>query len=317
MTGIVTLTINPSIDVSTSVGKVIPVRKLRCSAPQRHPGGGGINVARVVTRLGADVRALYPTGGATGQLLRRLMDREGISSLAVPVAEETREDFTVFDETARQQYRFVLPGPRLSEQEWRAALDVLASLRGQPDFVVASGSLPPGVPADFYKRAARIAKAWGAKLVLDTSGPPLQAALEEGVYLFKPNLHELTDLVGSPLEDQDAWVKACRRIVQAARAEVVVLTLAERGALLVTRERAWRAQPLQIEAVSAVGAGDSFLGAMIWSLACGHGMEEAFRHGMAAGSAALLTPGTELCRPEDIERLYPQVTVTPVPEQRD
>jgi 6-phosphofructokinase 2 len=312
MTGIVTLTINPSIDISTTVGKVVPVRKLRCSAPQRHPGGGGINVARVVTRLGADVRALYPTGGATGQLLRRLMDREGISSLAVPVAEETREDFTVFEEATRQQYRFVLPGPRLSEQEWHAALDVLASLRGQPGFVVASGSLPPGVPADFYKRAARIAKEWGAKLALDTSGPPLQAALEEGVYLLKPNLHELTDLVGSPLEDQDAWVKACRRIVQAARAEVVVLTLAEQGALLVTRERAWRAQALRIEPVSAVGAGDSFLGAMIWSLACGHEMEQAFRYGMAAGSAALLTPGTELCRPEDIERLLPQVTVTPV-----
>jgi 6-phosphofructokinase 2 len=312
MTDIVTLTINPSIDVSTSVGKVIPVRKLRCSAAQRYPGGGGINVARVVTRLGADVKALYPTGGATGQLLRRLMDREGISSIAVSVSEETREDFTVFEETTRQQYRFVLPGPRLSEQEWVAALDVLASLKGQPGFVVASGSLPPGVPADFYKRAARIAKDCGAKLVLDTSGAPLQAALEEGVYLLKPNLHELTDLVGAPLENQDAWVKACRRIVQAARAEVVVLTLAEQGALLVTRERAWRAPPLPIEPVSAVGAGDSFLGAMVWSLACGHGMEEAFRYGMAAGSAALLTPGTELSRRDDIMRLHPQVTVTPV-----
>ena len=312
MTDIVTLTINPSVDVSTSVGKVVPVRKLRCSAAQRHPGGGGINVARVVTRLGADVKALYPTGGATGQLLRRLMDHEGISSLAVSVSEETRDDFTVFEEATRQQYRFVLPGPRLSEPEWRAALAALASLEGQPEFVVASGSLPPGVPADFYKRTARIAKERGAKLVLDTSGAPLQAALEEGVYLFKPNLHELTDLVGAPLEDQDARVTACRRIVQAARAEVVALTLAEQGALLVTRERVWRAQPLPIEPVSAVGAGDSFLGAMVWSLACGHGMEEAFRYGMAAGSAALLTPGTELSRREDIMRLHPQVTVTPV-----
>jgi 6-phosphofructokinase 2 len=172
--------------------------------------------------------------------------------------------------------------------------------------------LPPGVPADFYKRAARIAKECGAKLVLDTSGPPLQAALEEGVYLFKPNLHELSDLVGVRLEDQEARVKACRRIVQGARAEVVVLTLADEGALLVMRDRAWRAQALRIELVSAVGAGDSFLGAMVWSLACGHSMEEAFRYGVAAGSAALLTPGTELCRRDDIMRLYPQVTVTPI-----
>jgi 6-phosphofructokinase 2 len=312
MRNIVTLTINPSIDISTSIDRVVPVRKLRCSAAQRDPGGGGVNVARVVTRLGADVKALYPTGGATGQLLRRLMDREGISSLAVPVSEEIREDFTVFEQATGDQYRFVLPGPRLSEQEWRECLDALASLKGQPGFVVASGSLPPGVPADFYKRAARIAKDWGAKVVLDSSGPPLEAALEGGVYLFKPNLNELADLAGARLDGQDAWIEACNRLVRAGRAEVVALTLGDRGALLVTRDQAWRAQALQVELVSAVGAGDSFLGALVWSLASGHGMEEAFRYGVAAGSAALLAPGTDLCRREDVQRLYPQVTIQAV-----
>ena len=309
MTDIVTLTINPSIDISTSIDRVMPVRKLRCSAAQRYPGGGGVNVARVVTRLGADVKALYPTGGATGQLLRRLMDREGISSLTFDVSEEIREDFTVFEATSGDQYRFVLPGPRLSEQEWRECLNALASLKGQQGFVVASGSLPPGVPADFYKRATRIAKGWGAKVVLDTSGPPLEAALEEGVYLVKPNLHELSDLVRARLEDQDARVEACRRLVREGRAEVVALTLGNQGALLVTRDQAWCAQPLHIKPVSAVGAGDSFLGAMVWSLASGHSMEAAFRYGVAAGSAALLAPGTELCRREDIQHLSPQVTI--------
>lgn len=309
MADIVTLTINPSIDISTSINRVMPVRKLRCSAARRSAGGGGVNVARVVMRLGADVKAVYSTGGATGQLLRRLMDQEGISSLAILVSEEIREDFTVFEEATGYQYRFVLPGPRLSEQEWRECLDALASLKDQPGFVVASGSLPPGVPADFYKRAARIAKDWGAKVVLDTSGPPLEAALEEGVYLFKPNLHELTDLVRAPLEDQDAWVQACSRLVQTARAQVIALTLGDQGALLVTRDQAWRAQPLHVEPVSAVGAGDSFLGAMVWSLGSGHSLEEAFRYGVAAGSAALLAPGTELCRREDVHLLYPEVTI--------
>ena len=309
MTDIITLTINPSIDISTSIDRVMPVRKLRCSAARRDPGGGGINVARVVMRLGADVKALYPTGGATGQLLRRLMDSAGISSQAVPVSEEIREDFTVFEEATGDQFRFVLPGPRLSEQEWRECLNALASLKSQQGFVVASGSLPPGVPVDFYKRATRIAKDWGAKVVLDTSGPPLEAALEEGVYLVKPNLHELSNLVRARLEDQDARVEACRRLVREGRAEVIALTLGNQGALLVARDQAWCAQPLHIKPVSAVGAGDSFLGAMVWSLASGHSMHEAFRYGVAAGSAALLAPGTELCRREDIQHLCPQVTI--------
>jgi 6-phosphofructokinase 2 len=307
MVDIVTLTINPSIDTSTSVDRVTPIHKLRCSVPHRDPGGGGINVARVAIRFGADVNALYATGGATGELLHRLVDREGIPNLAIQVSEETRESFTVFEGATGHEYRFVLPGPQLSEQEWRQFLGALAVIKDHPHFVVASGSLSPGVPPDFYAHAARIAKGLGAKVVLDTSGPPLAAALEEGVYLIKPNLRELNELVGVSLGEEDAWVGACRRLTQAGRAEIVALTLGDRGALLVTRDQAWRADALPIKPVSAVGAGDSFLGAMVWSIARGNSMEDAFRYGLAAGSAALLSPGTELCRREDVERLYPDV----------
>ena len=255
MTDIVALSMNPSIDISTSVERVMPIRKLRCSAAQRDPGGGGINVARVVRRFGADVSAVYPSGGATGQLLRRLIDQEGIQSLAIQVSEETREDFTVLETETGNQFRFVLPGPLLAEREWRECLEMLASFKGRSKFVVASGSLPPGVPEDFYGRVAHIAKDMGAKVILDTSGPPLDAALTEGVYLVKPNLHELSDLVHSPLKSQDAWVEACRSLVRAGRAEMVALTLGNQGALLVTRDQAWRAQALPIKPVSAVGAG--------------------------------------------------------------
>ena len=180
MADIVTVTINPSIDVSTSVGQVIPFHKLRCSSARRDPGGGGINVARVVKRLGADVSAMYAMGGTLGQLLRHLLDQEGVPGLPVPISEETREDFTALEEVSGRQYRFVLPGPRLSEREWRAYLDTFAS-HVVPEqgtrFVVASGSLPPGVPSDFYGRIARTAKQAGAKIIVDTSGP----ALESGV----------------------------------------------------------------------------------------------------------------------------------------
>jgi 6-phosphofructokinase 2 len=146
---IVTLTPNPAIDISTSVDEVVPVRKLRCEAARRDPGGGGINVARVVQRLGAEVTAIYPAGGCTGELLRRLVKREGVQSLAIPVAEETRESFTALDQKSGEQYRFVLPGAPLSEAEWCACLDALEAVDPLPPFVVCSGSLPPGVPDDF------------------------------------------------------------------------------------------------------------------------------------------------------------------------
>src|SRR5262249_44715325 len=177
MTDIVALTLNPSIDISTSVERVEPARKLRCAPPRLYPGGGGVNVARVALRLGASVELVYPTGGSTGHLLRRLVEREGIPNLAVDLSQETREDLTVFEDTTGAESRFVLPGPHLSEREWRNCLAVIDALHSRPKFLVASGSLPPDVPADFYARVAKIAFRLGAKFVLDTSGAALEPAL--------------------------------------------------------------------------------------------------------------------------------------------
>ena len=214
MPDIVTLTINPAIDIFVNVGRVEPTRKLRCSPPKRDPGGGGINVARVAHRLGGDVAAIYPIGGAIGKLLQRLVEREGIASLVTPSHVETRENFTAYEESTGEQYRFVLPGSALHRAEWEAVLDKLASLPARPKFVVASGSVPPGVPDDFFARVARHAKALGAKSVIDTSGPALKAALAEGVSLIKPNLVELSDLVGSSLDSDAERIAACRKLVK-------------------------------------------------------------------------------------------------------
>jgi 6-phosphofructokinase 2 len=309
MPGIVTLTMNPAIDVSTTVEQMEPIRKLRCGPARRDPGGGGVNVARVARRLGADVTAVYPAAGLVGQLLKRLVDEEGVNSVAVPILGETREDFTVLDEASGQQYRFVLPGPQLQAVEWMECLKVFTTLGAGSDFVCASGSLPQGVPDDFYAQIAEIVAGWGVKLALDTSGAALTAALEGRVFLVKPNLRELRELVGVALDDQTAMIKACRSLTERGRAEVVALTLGAEGALLVTGARAWRALALPIQPVSTVGAGDSFLGAMVWALASKMSLEEAFRYAVAAGSAALLASGTELCRPQDVRRLLSQVAI--------
>jgi 6-phosphofructokinase 2 len=306
---IVTLTINPAIDIFVNVGRVEARRKLRCSAPKRDPGGGGINVARVAHRLGADVLPIFPIGGQIGKLLQRLVEREDIQSLVTPSHVETRENFTAYEESTGDQYRFVLPGSPLHRAEWETCLEKLATLESKPKYVVASGSLPPGVPEDFYGRAARHAKALGAKIVIDTSGAALKAALAEGVCLIKPNLVELSDLVEAPLDNDRDRIAACRHLVKEKRAEIVALTLGEDGALLVTADQAWRAQAMTIKAVSTVGAGDSFLGGMVAALAGGKKLDEAFRVAMAAASAAVLTPGTGLCQLDDVDALIPKVKV--------
>jgi 6-phosphofructokinase 2 len=310
MTDIVTITPNPAVDLSTSVERIVPVAKLRGTSQRRDPGGGGINVARVVKRLGGDVSAIYPAGGATGDLLRKLLDREAVASQTFAIAEETREDFFVSEISTGQPYRFILPGPRLSESEWQQCLTLLSGLKPFPRFVVASGSLPGGVPDDFYARVARIAKQHGASMILDTSGPALVTAVAEGVDLIKPNLREMRELAGSEPSDAGAWEAAAKTLLHSGKVAVIALTMGHLGAVLVTKDQVLRAEPLAVTPVSAVGAGDSFLGALIWRLAAGAGLRDAFRQAVAAGAAALLNPGTELCRPDDIKRLAEQVILT-------
>lgn len=312
MARILTITMNPAIDVSTSVARVTPIQKLRCTVARRDPGGGGINIARVASRLGADVAALYPIGGSVGQLLQRLVEGEKVRSIPIPVQEETREDITVLETLTRDQFRFVLAGPQLSPTEWRACLEAFRSYRPRPGFVAASGSLPPGVPEDFYARIAEIARGWMVPFALDSSGAPLKAAMEHGVDLAKPNLRELRELTGKPLVDELAWLEACDSLVASGKARTVALTLGHRGALLVARDRAWRARALPIKPVSTVGAGDGFLGAMIWALAAGQDLEEAFRYGIAGGSATLLASGTELCHAQQVHDLLERVVIEPV-----
>lgn len=309
MTDIATITINPAVDLSTAVDRIVPVFKLRGSWQRRDPGGGGINVARVIKRLGGGACAIYPVGGATGMLLRQLLDREGLDSRTFAISGETREDFFVSETSTGQQYRFILPGPQLAEREWQQCLELIAALEPFPRFVVASGSLPRGVPDDFYGRVAKIVKQRGARMALDTSGEALAAAVAAGVDLIKPNLREMRALTGREPLDAGEWEAAAKALVQDGRVGVVALTMGHLGAVLVTRERVLRAPPLPITPLSAVGAGDSFLGALILKLSQGADLADCFRHAMAAGAAALLNPGTALCHPEDVLRLAAQTVI--------
>ncbi|MBB5049284.1 6-phosphofructokinase 2 [Rhodopseudomonas rhenobacensis] len=312
MPQIITVTPSPAIDASTSVGKITAFSKLRCAPLQRHPGGGGINVARVIHRLGGEVRAVYPSGGATGELLRELLDREAINGITVAVAAETREDFTVFEESTKQQFRFMMPGSPLTDPEWTQLIQ--AALVGPPSYIIASGSVPPGAPEDFFGRIVQAGAAIGARVVVDTSRQPLKAALQNGLFLIKPSLSEFWNLTGLNCDDDATLIDAARDLIDRGLVEMVALSMGPNGALLITRDRALRAEGLAVEAATVSGAGDSFLAAMLWSLQRDPELATALRFGIAAGTAALVNPGTELARPQDIASFLPQVRIRELAE---
>lgn len=314
MTDVLTVTLNPALDVSACTAHVRPTSKLRCDRVQRHPGGGGINVARVLQRLGADCEALCLLGGPAGQMLLMLLQEEGVRCQPVRIDGHTRESFTVLDDSNAQEYRFVLPGPQVQAQDVDAFMALL-STQSPPDYVVASGSLPPGAPQDLYARLADVASNWSAKLIVDGSGPALASALERGVYMVKPSLREMRELTHLPISNLHDVCAAAGYWLDTHCAEVIAVSLGERGALMVSRQGTWYAPPMSVKVISAVGAGDSFVAGMVWSLSRGDALDCAFSYGVAAGTAALTNTGTGLSAAADVLRLVHDVQLlTDLPE---
>jgi 6-phosphofructokinase 2 len=304
MKTIVTMTLNPAIDKSASVDHVIAERKLYCKPPRFEPGGGGVNVSRAIKKLGGESLLLYPAGGLTGDRLKELLDQEDLNHRPLPIEGTIRESLVILEESTGRQYRFGMPGPALQKEEWEPFLQELAAMKPSPDYLVASGSLPPGVPPDFYARVAHIGKKMGAKVIIDVSGEALEEALQEGVFLIKPNVRELRELVGKEIKEESQIKAEAQKMVKSGRCEVLVISLGAAGALAVSDAFAEHFLPPTVPIVSKVGAGDSMVASIVLSLARGNPLRESILFGVAAGSAAVMTSGTELCRREDAERLY-------------
>jgi 6-phosphofructokinase 2 len=303
MTGrILTLTLNPTVDVASDAERVQPVRKVRTRGETFDPGGGGVNVARVLRELGGDPCAVILAGGVSGRFLEELLDQGGIARRSIPIAGRTRISHTVHDLAAGQEYRFVPEGPEIAAAEWQAALALLEGEAG--GWVVASGSLPRGVPAGFYAQAAAVAARRGQRFVLDTSGAPLKAALGAGLDLIKPSRGEFEALVGRPLPTPAEQDAAAAALVAQGAAGLVAVTLGHEGALLAgPAGLSLRLPALPVTVLGAVGAGDSFLAAMVLALSRGEDPREAFAWGMAAGAAAVTQPGTAHPRRADVVAL--------------
>jgi 6-phosphofructokinase 2 len=300
---IITLTFNPCIDKSTSVQLLMPEKKLYCAIPKLEPGGGGINVARAIKKLGGEATAIFPSGGCTGKVFTALLEKENIDIVAIPTTEETRESISVVEESTNNQYRFGMPSNGLSESEWQQCLKAVEAIK-DAEYIVASGSLPLNVPLNIYAQLAKIAKQNKAKLIVDVSGEALKEAVEEGVYLLKPNLGELSALAGKkelqPNEIKDiAW-----DIIAKGHCEVMVVSMGAAGAMLVTKDMVKTIKPPSVIRKSTVGAGDSMVAGIVLSLSQGKSLIEAAQYGVACGTAATMNTGTELCRKADADKLF-------------
>jgi 6-phosphofructokinase 2 len=307
---IVTLTMSPSLDMNATVDRVLPEKKLRCSRPSFEAGGGGINVSRALHQLGGDSLAVFPAGGDAGNHIKRLLAAEGVTYRAIPVQAATRINLSVESLRTQEDFRFVMPGAELSDSEARACLSEVGALSPDPEWLIASGSLPPGAPADFYGRLAVEARRRGIRLVLDAEGPSLEPALEVGVFMIKPNLGELHALAGRRLDDHDQE-SFVRELIERGRCESALVSLGAAGGLFVTKEGSIRLRSPTVPIRSRVGAGDSTVAALVLAHSRGLPAREAAIFAVAAGAAAVMAPGRELCGREDTERLYQMMRSDP------
>jgi len=306
MHNILTVTFSPCIDKSFSITELIPEKKIRCSIPKIEPGGGGINVARVLARLGANAIALYPSGGYTGKVLDKLIEKEHITAIPVETQNETRESIIVLETSTHKQFRFTMPATELSEGEVKKMLGQIEQVE-QIDFIVVSGSLPASLPADIFSQIDIIAREKKSKVIVDTSGEMLKRAVDQGVYLIKPNLSELAYLSGKDLLEGDEIANEANNIINTKNCEIIVVSLGAAGALLVTAGKSIPIAPPAVKTNSTVGAGDSMVAGIVLALSRGDSIESAVKYGVACGTATTLNSGTELCYKADVEMIFDQI----------
>ncbi len=298
---VTTLTVNPAVDMATQATAVRPGHKIRTFGERYDQGGGGINVARVITELGGEALALFASGGVTGRFIEEMLTATKVPWQAVRIQGACRISVAVRDQSNGLEYRFVPLGPELAQSDYARILDAAASI--EAEWLVASGSLPPGAPPDFYGQVARTAAARGARFALDTSGAALKASLRSGIHLLKPSLTEFEAIVGRQVRDLPSQMDLAKRLAGSGAAQMIALTLGERGAILATADHALHLPAVAVSERTGVGAGDSFLAGLVFGLAEGQTDEKALRLALACGASAVRGTGTAQVRRAEVEAL--------------
>ena len=315
MHDIMTVTLNPALDLATSVAHVQANVKLRCAPPEVDPGGGGLNVGRAIQQLGGTARCFVALGGDTGQTLLKLLTAAGLTPVVHTAPGETRQSLAVTDLSSNDQLRFMLPGPEWSPEDIDAGREAIRRAAGRQGFLVLSGSGPSGAAPDLYARICGDFHGTDQRIVLDTSGPTLAhlaAGQAEPPFVLRMDQHEAEELARRPLPARRDSAAFAASLVRRGAAQYVIVARGADGSVMAGADRMTHVSAAKVEVVSKVGAGDSFVGGFMKALAEGSSLDDALAHGSAAASAAVTTPGTQLCHREDADRLLPECVVTPL-----
>jgi 6-phosphofructokinase 2 len=312
---IATITLNPSLDQHITVDGLIIDGTNRWSRLHRYAGGKGIDVSRAIHEMGGRTVAYGFIGGPVGRAVEILLDEEDVPFSFTPIHRETRTNFIITDSRTWRQTRIDAPGPRISKDEFERFQRKMRRIRPSPDLVVVGGSLPPGIPNDVYYSIIMEAKTFGVRAILDSDGQWLAEGIKAKPYLVKPNVTEAEGLLGRELPDEDAIIKGTLDIVDMG-VEIAVISRGEEGIIAATDKEVIKAVPPQVKVKSAVGAGDCTIAGLALKLANEESLFSACRLAVALGTAAVLTPGTELARRADVEELLPQVKVKRITASR-
>ena len=313
---IATVTLNPSLDLTVTVDRLVVDDVIRMRSMRKDPGGKGINVSRVVNTLGGATIAYGFIGGHEGGVLSVLLAEEGILTSFVAIEGDTRINVIVSERESGTQTRINAEGPRVKVEDLEKLKERLWKMGGvycAARFMVFAGSIPPGLPKTVYRDLIEDTQDRGIKAVLDTDGDALKYGVRAKPFMVKPNTYELERLVGRDLRNAgDQEIIQAAKEVRDMGVEVVAVTRGGGRAVLVTGDRILLGTPPSVKVVNSVGSGDSFIAAFLLALLHGKGFEEAFQWGLAAGAATAITPGTELLKKEDFYRLIPEAKVEEV-----
>lgn len=313
---ILTITLNPALDLSTAAPLISAGPKLRCAPPQYDPGGGGINISRAIAAMGGQSAALVALGGAIGVQLADLLASQDIQTTQLEAPGDTRLSFSVTDQSSGAQYRFVLPGPVWSHAQVDAALKAIAAtvsaVTPAAGYVVYSGSQPPGFPDDFVTELSS-ALPRNTRLIADTSGGPLMAitspanaGTNSGLDVLRMDGEEADAVAKTALTSRQDSADFAQALARRGVANHIIIALGPDGSVMATPTERWFCTAADVPVVSKIGAGDSFVAGFVLAKARGQSDPQALTQGVAAASAAVMTPATELCRAEDVAALLGQ-----------
>ena len=305
---IATVTLNPCLDRTITVHGLVVDETNRWTGTHLYAGGKGIDVSRAIHEMGGPTTAYGFVGGPDGRVMEILLDEEGVPFSFTPIEQETRTNFIITDTTTYQQTRIGAPGPPISIKELKRFYGKMRRIYPNADLMVIGGSVPPGVPFNIYYDLVTDANGYGVRSILDSEGHWLEEGIKAKPYLVKPNLHEAEELLRMELSTEEAIINGALALVE-MDIEVAVISRGKDGIIAATREEIFKAVPPPVKLQSAVGAGDCTIAGLALKLAYGEPLIEACRLAVAMGTAAVLTPGTELCHRDDVEKLLPQIKV--------